>query len=139
MSPNNPDIQLQNIEQIEKLYPAIAQADWDTVNSILSPELVLTEASGLPYGGTYVGHQGFLDLMMKLDQTWNDLHPEDMHLSAAGETVLADFLVVGSSKATGREIRMRLIEKWTFEKGQIVAGCVFYYDTHEVRNICGLA
>lgn len=139
MSTNGGGSTVENIEKIERLYSAIAAGDWETVDSILSPDIIVKEADSLPYGGTYNGHAGFKDLMARLADTWTDLRPIDFNFSAVGETVLATFTLLATSKATGRELNMPLIEKWTFGNGRVVDGGVFYYDTHEVRKVCGLA
>lgn len=128
-----------NIEKAQRLYDAIGAGDWATVNTILSPDVVVTEASGLPYGGTYRGHDGFLNLMEKLAETWENLRPANLKFAAVDDSVYVDFLLLGKCHATGREVEMPLIEKWNFKDGLVVSGCVFYYDTHEIRSICGIA
>jgi ketosteroid isomerase-like protein len=127
-----------NIALAQKLYTAIGRADFETVKSILSPDVIVREAAGLPYGGDYSGHDGFLDLMRHLDECWEDLGPFDMKYAAGGDMVVMLCTLKGISRATGRQLCQPLAEAWTFRDHRAIEGTVLYQDTYAVRQICGL-
>lgn len=126
------------MDVLDKLYAAFAKGDFEALDAILAPDVELEEAAALPYGGIYKGPAGVRDLMRKLGETWVSLTPEDMMFTAGGDVASMYCTLVGTSKATGRELRMPLIETWTFKDGKPARGRVFYYDTREVRSVCGL-
>ena len=128
-----------NIALAQRLYTAIGSGDFETINSILSPDVVVREASGLPYGGCYSGHDGFFDLMRRLGECWEDLSPFDMKYAAGDDTVVMLCTLKGISRATGRHLCQPLTEAWTFRDGRAIEGTVSYHDTHAVRQICGLS
>ena len=130
--------QKENVDKVGKLYSSIFAGDFDTVNAILSPDVVVHEAAALPYGGAFKGHEGFQELMVTLAGVWEDLKPIDMKMSGVDDLVLCHFTLTAKNRKTGSKLNMPLIEAWTLRDGRVVEGRVYYYDTMEVRQICGL-
>lgn len=56
---------------VDDLYAATANGDWERANAMLTDDLVITEAAGLPMAGAYVGrnalHDLFIDVFAMLD------------------------------------------------------------------------
>jgi ketosteroid isomerase-like protein len=128
-----------NLDRAKSLYEALFARDWAVVNEILSPDVVVREPEGLPYGGEYRGHDGFKTLMKNLAQHWADVSPVDMSYTAGGNVVHMEATLIATARATGREITLPFIESWAFENGRIVSGTIYYSDTHLVRQLFGLA
>lgn len=132
------EAQARNIETIRDFYAAFCDGDFTRMNAILSPELILYEAKGLPYGGTYRGHEGFRDVMSKLLDHFDGVRPVDLKIAAVDDLVMAYMTLMGTARSTGRKLEMPLCEVWTFRDGQILEGRLLYFDTHAVRQICGV-
>ncbi len=59
------------VQFVDDLYAATGSGDWETANSMLTEDLVITEAAGLPMAGSYTGqnalHELFVDVFATLD------------------------------------------------------------------------
>jgi ketosteroid isomerase-like protein len=128
-----------NLERTALFYEALFSRNWAGVNEILSPDVVVHEPVGLPYGGEHRGHDGFRGLMRNLAEYWSAVHPEDVGYTAAGDVVHMETTLVATARATGREVRLPFIESWTFRDGRMVSGIIYYSDTYVVREALGLA
>ena len=128
----------RNVETIREFYAAFCDGDFTKMNAILSPELILYEAEGLPYGGTYRGHEGFRDVMTKLLDHFDRVKPVVLKIAVVDDLVMAYMTLIGTARSTGRKLEMPLCEVWKFRDGQILEGRLPYFDTHAVRQICGV-
>ena len=50
------------VQFVDDLYAATGSGDWDRANAMLTDDLVITEAAGLPMEGTYKGRNALHDL-----------------------------------------------------------------------------
>jgi len=50
---------MSEIEVVQAIYAAMADRDFARVFELLDPACVITQDSSLPWGGRYVGHDGF--------------------------------------------------------------------------------
>lgn len=139
MNGTQPYQDLHLVEQAKRMYDSLYAGDWEDVNKVLSPDVVVREPEGLPYGGTYRGHEGFTELANAVSEHWEDLRATDMTFTCSDSVVHMESILVGTSRATGKMLRVPLIESWTFRDGLIVSGAVYYFDTHLVRQICGIS
>lgn len=59
------------VQFVDDLYAATGNGDWERANAMLTEDLVITEAPGLPMSGTYTGqnalHDLFIDVFSSLD------------------------------------------------------------------------
>jgi uncharacterized protein len=101
--------------------------------SLLDPQIRITVAASLPYGGEYLGHQGFLALGEQFGKTWQVLDN-----GAGGYADIGDGRVVGfynptfRSVATGRTVSFRVVEILTVKDGRIAELTPYYSDTAEL-------
>jgi ketosteroid isomerase-like protein len=128
-----------NVERAKSFYEALFARNWAVVNEILSPDVVVHEPAGLPYGGEYRGHDGFKRLMKSLPEYWSAVGPADIGYTAAGDVVHMETTLVATARATGREVRLPFIESWTFRDGRMVSAIIYYSDTYVLRQALGLA
>jgi hypothetical protein len=97
---------------------------------MLDPQVRITVAASLPYGGEYVGHPGFLALGEQFGKTWQVLDN-----GAAGYADIGDGRVVGfynpkfKSVATGRTVSFGVVEILTVKEGRIAELTPYYSDT----------
>ena len=111
----------------------------EMIKATVDPDFVVAQAPGLPYGGDYRGVEGYLEVQEKIRSELLDLSVEDLEIVAEGDTVLTMFRMLGTSSSTGNKYDMRQVEVWRFRDGKLVSLTPFYYDTHEIRKIVGLA
>jgi len=115
------------------------EAFFDRLMASLDPDFVVYQAAGLPYGGEYHGVEGFTRVQEKIREELLDLRVEDLELVAEGDTVITLFRMLGRSKSTGQEYDMRQVEVWRLRDGKPISLTPYYYDTHQIRKIMGLA
>ena len=126
------------VDKMRRFYAAIEEGDVETVNAILSPDVVVHEAESLPYPGTFRGHAGFWELMAKVAESWEGLQARDFRFYTNPDGVLARLTLTATSKATGEKLAQELIEAWTVIDGQLKEGRIFYFDTHAARRSAGI-
>lgn len=59
------------IRFVDKLYDATGAGDWDAAEAMLTDDLVITEAPGLPMEGTYRGRGALQELYVRVFSTLN--------------------------------------------------------------------
>ena len=110
---------------IDRLYAATAEGDWDTVGAMVTDDLLITEAAGLPMAGEYRGKNALRDLFVQVFDT----------LSVAG--LDRGQTVVGGDHA-GSFVTMRftgeglapaeLFEMFRFRDGKVCEIKPYYFD-----------
>jgi ketosteroid isomerase-like protein len=94
---------------VESVFAALATGDMADAASHFDSNIRIQEAEkSLPYGGEYVGHQGFFSLFQKLANTFENLSIPPTTVVQAGPVVVALTTLNGISKATDVRISMPL-------------------------------
>ena len=129
---------MSNRALFETFMAAVRARDRVTVDAMLSGDLVITEAPGLPYGGTFHGPAGWRALNRAVAAAWGEIQVEVTEI--LGET--ADTLVVlmamsGTAQATGQPFTTTILEIWRFTDGRISAITPYYWDTQHLGQISG--
>lgn len=100
---------------------------------LLAPDMVLTEAAGLPYGGVYHGIDGFEAMTKQI----HDLF--ELEFTAeyrdAGDVVLDEAWLTMTSRKSGRVLETRVVELWKVKDGKVTSIDVFYHDTAAVAAL----
>jgi hypothetical protein len=77
---------------------------------LLSPRFEIVEPESLPYGGVHHGVAGYVALMRRIDELF-ELAFEPDRLDALGDsTVALQMHVTFRARATGREVRLPVIQ-----------------------------
>ncbi len=114
---------------------AMRAGDIGTCLDLIDPDLVFAEAASLPFGGDYVGKDGFLDLLRSVNR----------HLRVeldAPEIVGGDGLVAVrvhgtmTSRATGRSMDMDVVDVYRLTHGKIARVDVYYKEPTAVADLC---
>lgn len=125
-----------NIAMVKRLFASILEDDREAIKALLAPDVVVHEADSMPYGGSFHGHDGYFELLRKLDECWIGLHARDWHYTAGDGDVAARCLLTGTSRISGKAIHQQIIELWTVRSGKLTEGRIFYFDTHAVHTAC---
>jgi ketosteroid isomerase-like protein len=128
------------LQVAEAFYGAIAARDPAAIDATLAHHsLVVVEPDGLPYGGTYMGIEGFHELSTKVAASWKRARLLDVQLASAGNRVFGHFIFSAIARGTGQEVAVPIVEVLEVSDGKIVSIRPFYWDTYAVREVLGLA
>jgi len=126
----------ENVKVVSDIYDGfIIHKSLDALFASVHPEVVMTEAASLPFGGTYHGIAGVQDLFGRMFATWDDLEIAKEKLFDSGDQVVAILRLTARAKATGTPVDMQLAELWTLREGKVIALKPFYFDAGEVGRI----
>jgi ketosteroid isomerase-like protein len=117
-----PDDGKQVVEQFLALG---MRGDVDGVLALVGSTCVVQESGGVPHSGTYVGPNGFRDLLTKM---LPDFAPvvTDATVHDAGEFVVARMNATFTSQDNGRSITMPVTEMYWVKDGKISHIDVYY-------------
>lgn len=117
----------KNAEIVASIYEAMKAGDLEGMLALADPEMTITQAGELPWGGHFVGRDGLIEFVTKLISTIaSQVVPEG--LFEAGDRVIQRGRTHGTVRATGAEFDIPEVHVWTLRDGKIVAA-EFYIDT----------
>jgi uncharacterized protein len=128
----------ENLAILERFYKLIVDGDVESAVELLHPDYVLHEPAGLPYGGTFKGQDGFLQMGAAFNNEF-DLTVNSWRAYGAGDVVFAAMTVSLRSKSTGREIDTSILELYRFTDGRISEMDVYYKDPGAVAETAAAA
>ncbi len=101
-----------------------------------SPDVVLHQADGLPYGGIWRGHEGMERFFLAMGATWDvfDMLAQSF-LSETSPLVVLTHVHV-RARTTGRELDFPILQTITVEDGHITEVRPFYWDTAAIAAAC---
>ncbi|WP_249402233.1 nuclear transport factor 2 family protein [Streptomyces sp. YIM 121038] len=106
-----------------------------------APDVVLHQADGLPYGGTWRGHEGLERFFLAMADTWDRFDIVRQEFLADGGTGTRRTVCVHSdiharARATGRALAFPILQAITVEEGRIREVRPFYWDTAAIAAAC---
>ncbi len=114
---------------IDELYAATGAGDWDKVATMVTGDLVITEAPGLPMEGTYKGSNALRDLYVDV---FKMLQVESLEM--VERTFGGDYACCILKMHYGKGLEpAELVEMFRFEGGKVAEIKPFYYDPAPVR------
>ena len=127
----------ENLETVRRLFKAVEERDLAGTLAVYDPEVVIREASFLPYGGVYRGHDGAKQHGKGFALTWGKFQPSDeKRLDAvfldAGDRVLVPFRLKGLAANSGRKIDVPVVGVYRVRGGKVAESQMFYSDTAEI-------
>jgi uncharacterized protein len=123
------------------LGPAVEHRNAEALLSTYAENVVITEASSLPYGGVYHGHEGALRHGMAYLAAWDSIQTADDRklqplILNAGDRVI----VVWRQKATaadGRRLDLPVIDLIELRDAQVESLQMYHLDTAAVLEFLG--
>jgi ketosteroid isomerase-like protein len=119
-------------------YEAQLGGEGGALLALLDPQATFEQAASLPYGCVTEGVAGIKEGVARMFGTWYPLRVEILEVAAAGDVVISYYRFTGTSRATGETYDALGTEVFRFRNGKIVHWRPFYWDTHAVRDVCGL-
>jgi ketosteroid isomerase-like protein len=125
-----------NVGVIEAAWEAFGKGDLDKAVEIAAPEGEIIAPDSLPWGGTYVGPDGFRDLLGQVFQRFDQFSakPEKV-LSADDDHVFVVASISGRARG-GDDLRARVVWAYQLRDGKVVRAEAFP-DTAAILDALG--
>lgn len=122
---------------VEQMLDHVAHARWDQLPNLFCEDFVIIEPASLPYGGAHYGAAGYVALMQRIGGLFElGFALEGVH--AVGEaTVLLHMIVSFTARASGRGVRLPVLELITLRDRRIARIEVFLGDTAALLQTLG--
>ena len=128
----------ENVQLVRRFMKAANRRDFETMDSLISDDLVFRSMFAASEGRVFRGHAGLREYFEAVEDSFDDLElPVDEALDAGGETVVLVVRVRGRGKASGIPVEHRFGQVWTVAAGS-VQGIVSYRDPDEALAVAGL-
>jgi ketosteroid isomerase-like protein len=85
---------------------------------LMSPDVEIIQSTELPWGGTYLGHDGVKKFLTTLSEHI-DSQVQVERLIDAGEKIAVVGRTVGKTRKTKLEFDLPIVHVWTFNEGQV--------------------
>lgn len=114
-----------------KLVDAIKAGDDEGTRALISPDFVLYQDGGMPYGGVYRGPDEFMQLIKEVWTLWGGTHFEPCYQIADpdGMRICAVVYFRAKLEQAAEPVETTLSEIWEFRDGQAVQARIWYADT----------
>lgn len=124
------------VETYEALQRAVAAKDVDGMRAHMTADFVLHEPPALPFGGDFLGPEGYLDLVGKL-QSYFELELLTSKMTEArDDLLLCELAIRFTSRQTGEREDMKLVDLYHYDAdGKICRVDGFYMDPDMIAAI----
>ena len=114
----------------ERFVGAIMAGDWDTAEQLADPDFELREPAALPYGGIYKGIEGFKQCLAAIQGTHKTtgLDILSSYFAAEPDRMITEMDWRGIPHATGQEVSSKVLEKYEFRDGKVLAIILFWFN-----------
>lgn len=113
------------------------RASFDILAPYFAPDVVLSQADSLPYGGTWCGHPGMEEFFLEMSRTWESFEMLEQRFLATGETTVVLTNVRARARLTGQELTFPILQELRISNGWITEVRPFYWDTAAIARACG--
>ncbi|AUD06321.1 nuclear transport factor 2 family protein [Spirosoma pollinicola] len=121
-------------QTIQSIYQALEQGKLVKVLVLLNADIVVHQASSLPYGGTFYGREGFITSLSGILATW-EIYRKAPKIFLTDETNIA---VLGEVQLKGKLaddlVLMPFVDHWTFHDEKVSQIRMFDWDTALLRK-----
>jgi len=122
----------ENVKIVETIYAKGLIRQTEAVRHYFTPRTEIIEADSLPYGGTYRGYDGYVNLLVRFSEWWTDVSMDIRGVFANGDDVMALLTVRG--KVKGTPIEIKVAEAWEMKDGKVGKLDIYYFDTKKVAD-----
>jgi ketosteroid isomerase-like protein len=127
----------RSLELIRDAIDALNREGPKGILPFLDPEIELRDPD-LPGGGSFHGHDGIVDYLAQLEDSFQGFQSEIEELYDAGDRVVGFLRNYGRGRGSGVEVEIRDAHTWTFRAGKIVHWRT-YLDRNEALADAGLS
>lgn len=112
----------------------VGAASFDELAACLDPDVVMYQAPGLPYGGTWRGPEGIERFMAAMSMAWRSLEFFEQRFVVDEDAVVVFNRGRLTARATGRQLDTAVMQLITVAGGRISEMRPFYFDTLAVAE-----
>ncbi len=123
-----------NKEKVQAMFDAMAAGDFELMKTYLHPDVFVIEADCLPYSGVHRGPDGYIQLVHKVVNTWDDLQLSVNAMAEVDDMVMVVSEFAGKNKA-GVAFNMPMTELFYFTDGKVSEVRPYYFDTHKLAEL----
>ena len=109
----------RDLEKIEELYRAQQKRDFRSILMLMSPDVEIIQSTELPWGGSYLGHDGVKKFLTTLSEHI-DSQVQVERLIDAGDKIAVVGRTVGKTRKTKLEFDIPIVHIWTLNEGQVI-------------------
>jgi ketosteroid isomerase-like protein len=118
---------------VRKLFEAVSRRDPGEYFGAYHPDILISEAPSLPYGGDYKGLEGVLRHAERFRATWDRYQPEgrrqlEPEFLAAGDRVIVLWRLRALG-ADGDSVNLPAVSIYRLQDGKIIESRMFHFDT----------
>jgi uncharacterized protein len=128
-------VQVDALHVVRTFTAALGAGEIRTCLGLLADDIVFAEAASLPFGGDWVGKDGFKALLKAVARDF-DVRLDPAAVDAAGEAVLARMYGTFTSRKTGRAMPMQVLDLYTVRDGLVTRVDVYYKDSRALWELC---
>jgi len=118
---------------VRKLFEAVARRDAGAYFGAFHPDILISEAPSLPYGGEYSGLEGVLRHAERFRATWDRYQSEDSRELEPEFLAIANRVIVlwrlRARAANGEGIDLPVVSIYRLEDGKIIESRMYHFDT----------
>lgn len=123
-----------DVAVVRKFTDGLRAGDVAGCLELVHDELVFAEAASLPFGGDYLGKEGFVQLLRNVSRDFR-VELGTPEIGAGEEFVAVRVTGTMTSRATGRSMPMDVVDLYQVRAGKIARVDVFYKDTAAVVEL----
>ena len=109
---------------------------FELLEPYFSPDVVLHQAPGLPYAGTWRGHDALERFFTTMGETWSSFEMVDQRFLVGGPTSVVYTDVRARARSTAIQLEFPILQTITIGVGGICEIRPFYWDTASVAAAC---
>ncbi|MEM1189436.1 MAG: nuclear transport factor 2 family protein [Pseudomonadota bacterium] len=121
------------LAMVEKLYAAAGQGDFDAAEEMLTDDLVIREAAGLPFEGTFTGRTALRELSAKVFGMMEIASLERVATTVGGDHAVA---IAAFHFADPQLKPAELCEMFRFRDGKVCEIKPYYFEPQTVVDAC---
>ncbi|MCU1646954.1 MAG: SnoaL-like protein [Nocardia sp.] len=107
-------------------------AEFEQMAAHLASDVVMHQASSLPYGGEWRGHNGFRKFIDAMSESWDGLWFDEQQFLSDDDRVVVYSRGRLRARRTGRTLKTSLLQWISFRDGLITEFRPYYHDTTAV-------
>lgn len=110
-------------------------AGFEEMARYLAPDVVMHQASSLPYGGQWRGHEGIRGFLAAMGNSWDGLWFDEQQFLSEDDRIVVYSSGKLRARRTGRILETSLLQWIRFSDGLIAEFRPYYHDTSAVLAV----
>lgn len=128
---------MTGVEIVTAIYAHARTGDWQAVEALMAPDLVIHEPPSLPFGGPWRGRDALQRLFATVMGTWDAPGVVVDTIVGDDRHVVALLRLTMTSRHSGRTFTQPVAEVSTITDGLVTEMRIHYFDTVEVAHEAG--